>query len=64
MAGRALSRYRRRQIRKSMKPGGKRCVLSAIAPWPVANVRLPIHRSTLNEPSDRYPRRLLPFPVV
>lgn len=22
MAGRALSRYRRRQIRKSMKPGG------------------------------------------
>lgn len=40
------------------------CVLSAIATCPLANVRLPIHRSTLNEPSDRYPRRLLPFPVV
>lgn len=43
--GRALSRYRRRrQIRKSMKPGEMA--------RSVANVRLPVHRSTLNEPSS------------
>lgn len=54
----ALSRYRR-QIRKSMEPGNW-CVL---ARYPLANVCLLIHRSTLNEPSDHYPRSRCLLPV-